>query len=251
MWSDPEPMLLVVWGFIAKNRRGVPSVYTTAFLGSSPPTAARGVQKSCRHLSGEQVFRSATGTCVPVLRGVREPNAFETRLKGRWRVTWIAVFHCTVSVTVPEFCSEPAVPAMVMVWVPVGVPGFVGPPPPPPPPPHAASNARKRPNTPAETYRAQARVLANRRIPAKPIRERAIRPIHSPWRGGGPKGFWNDADGAVVEMVSVEVEPPAPGVTEVGEKEQAERAGRLEQARDTALLYAAYCGFMLNEYVAD
>jgi len=30
-------------------------------------------------------------------------------------VAWNAVFHCTVSVTVPEFCSEPAVPAIATV----------------------------------------------------------------------------------------------------------------------------------------
>ena len=61
----------------------------------------------------------------------------------------------------------------------------------------------------------------------------------------------NDADAAVVEIVRFEVAPLAPGVTVRGENEQVERAGRLEQASETALVNAPYCGFTLNVYVAD
>ena len=52
-------------------------------------------------------------------------------------------------------------------------------------------------------------------------------------------------------MVSFEVAPPLPGVTELVEKEQVERDGRLEQANETALVNAPYWGLMLNVYVAD
>ena len=61
----------------------------------------------------------------------------------------------------------------------------------------------------------------------------------------------NIADGAVVEMVNLEVAPLLPGVTELGDNEQAERDGRLEQANDTALVNAPYCWATLNVYVAD
>ena len=61
----------------------------------------------------------------------------------------------------------------------------------------------------------------------------------------------NDADGAVVEMVSLEVAPLVPGATELGESEQVERDGRLEQAKDTALVNAPNCGLTLTVYVAD
>ena len=48
------------------------SIYATAFTGSSPPAAVRGVQKRSRHVSDK-------GPCwVPALRGVREPNGFAT-----------------------------------------------------------------------------------------------------------------------------------------------------------------------------
>jgi hypothetical protein len=52
-------------------------------------------------------------------------------------------------------------------------------------------------------------------------------------------------------MVSFEVAPLAPGVTELGENEQVERDGRLEQASETALVNAPYCGLTLTVYVAD
>jgi hypothetical protein len=60
-----------------------------------------------------------------------------------------------------------------------------------------------------------------------------------------------DAEGAVVEMVSLEVAAAVPGVTELGENEQAERDGRLEHASETTLVNAPYCGLRLNVYVAD
>jgi hypothetical protein len=52
-------------------------------------------------------------------------------------------------------------------------------------------------------------------------------------------------------MVNLEVAPLLPGVTELGDNEQAERDGRLEQANDTALVNAPYCWATLNVYVAD
>jgi len=69
--------------------------------------------------------------------------------------------------------------------------------------------------------------------------------------GGWSEGALNAADGAVVEMVSLEVAPLVPGVTELGENEQVERDGRLEQAKDTALVNVPYCGLTLMVYVAD
>jgi hypothetical protein len=52
-------------------------------------------------------------------------------------------------------------------------------------------------------------------------------------------------------MVSFEVTPFAPGVTELGENEQVERDGRPEHAKDTALVKPPNCGLTLNVYVAD
>ncbi len=54
------------------------------------------------------------------------------------------------------------------------------------------------------------------------------------------------ADGAVVEIVSVEVIGLGPGVTVIGEKVQEDRAGRLAQERETALLKGPNCGLMVT-----
>jgi len=61
-------------------------VNSAVFIGSNPPAAVRGVRKSSRDVSGKRLCWSATGTWIPVLRSVREPNSSDTIIRGSLQV---------------------------------------------------------------------------------------------------------------------------------------------------------------------
>ena len=133
---------------------------------------------------------------------------------------------------VAECCNWFDVPVTVTEYVPAGVPGFFGVL--LPPPQETAGSARQisRAQQAAENANcwrfARANIAATARAASKLSQSARIGPVGS---DGPAKG--NTADGAVVEIVRVEVAVPEPGVTLAGEKLQVASDGRPEHASET------------------
>ena len=135
---------------------------------------------------------------------------------------------------VAECCNCFEVPVTVTEYVPGGVPGFLGAL--LPPPPQETVVAAK------QASRAQdAMASPNFRPPFFVTKAAAAevrnRPSHKTISNGLP-GFFRRAtgnmeEGAVVEIVSVEVAVPEPGVTVAGENVQVACDGSPEQASET------------------
>ena len=122
------------------------------------------------------------------------------------------------------------VPVTVIVYVPVGVPGFFGP---PPPPPHPAITTAQMiaANKYASRSLFDCRIIATSRTSNR----------HNNDSGhAGPRGcgIGTNNDGAVVVIVKVEVPE---GVTLGVDKEQDASDGAPEQASETGLPNAPNC----------
>jgi len=153
-------------------------------------------------------------------------------------------------VKVVECCSEPDVPAAVMVYVPAGVPGRGGGGVLALPPAQPATCIARSTSSPASgMHAARRRYLGVRAARPAAIKASAKIIVHGTGSSGGFSrlvGTAGTPDAAVVEIVSVELIGLAPGVNVLGENEQEVRVGRPEQLSVIAFSNDPNCGVAVN-----
>lgn len=162
-----------------------------------------------------------------------------------------AMSYFTVRLSVVECCNWFEVPVTETEYVPAGVPGLLGAL--APPPPHETtgtarqiSNAQEAMPKPTFLPVFLARAAANEKRKTSPS-QKAMSGV----LGTSCQGIGKAEEDAVVEIVSVEVDAPDPGVTLAGEKLQDASDGKPEQAKETEFEKVPYFSPTLTVYVAD